>query len=410
MSNASKFWCCFAIICALSAVSFANVAGTSGTILFKPNYDGPATMSLNATGLSIGSTQGTANLNVSGNAIISGSLCIGTNVANSANLYVSGTLGFGIETITANTTLSGNSMVLADASPFGANIIIMLPPPNACPGRVYNIKKISRSYSATVISDFGIDEQFGFELYSSNDAFLPSISLLSSGTNWYALNGNTLRGRPPIASSNLVAWFKFDETTGTVAKDSSAFGKSGNLMNSQTFSGCTMSGRRGHGLFFDGTNDYIQGSGTTGANLTANFSIGFWAKPKTVTGGTIRIVGCSSTAGSKGWSFGFANNTLLFTTPGVKDYGSSPCLTADTWVHIIAAYGSSNDITFYTNGVFFQTLTHNVAMNPNVNDPLVIGVWITKNAQFFSGLLDDIRIYNKVLTASEISLIYNDYY
>lgn len=74
-----------------AGVLCCDVKGTQGYIDFDANADQQREARLDGTGLKIGSSAPSANLDVSGNGIITGTIAIGTTTAPSSNLWVEGT-------------------------------------------------------------------------------------------------------------------------------------------------------------------------------------------------------------------------------------------------------------------------------------------------------------------------------
>jgi len=92
----------------------ADVRSANGTIKFDVNSDSAEEMFLNSTGLGVGVSPST-KLHVNGNALITGPLFIGGS-SGSDDLNIRGTIGYQVQTVNANATLSGNTTVLVDTS------------------------------------------------------------------------------------------------------------------------------------------------------------------------------------------------------------------------------------------------------------------------------------------------------
>ena len=190
----------------LSCALIADVKSTTGQIKFDTQMDNQAEMTLNATGLGIGTTP-SSNLHVAGNTVISRSLSIG-GTSGSSNLNINGTIGFGFETVSENTILSSNSIVLVDSS--SDNIIITLPYAGNVTGRHYTIKKISTEHSVWLSGGGNlIDTARCIEFLSGEHSY---CSVLSNGSQWLITNSST--HSLGVAADNLIGWWKMDAMAG----------------------------------------------------------------------------------------------------------------------------------------------------------------------------------------------------
>jgi hypothetical protein len=199
-----KWWLLFIVytLIIFCSHSSAAVESNTGNIHFDVNSDGVPEASLISGSLAVGSNfTPSANLHVQGNALVSGDLSVG-GTSGCSNLNIQGTMGFSIETISDNTTLSGNSLVFVNTS--AGNITVTLPYAGNVLGRIYTIKHISVSNKVTISPTSGfIDGYDNLEMTPSNTA-LPFVHLISSSsTRWhilaesgtsdavYSLSGNT---------------------------------------------------------------------------------------------------------------------------------------------------------------------------------------------------------------------------
>src|SRR5262249_8731703 len=78
-------------------------------------------------------------------------------------------------------------------------------------------------------------------------------------------------------------------------------------------------------------------------------------------------------------------------------------LSANTWTHLTLTYNGST-LTLYRNGVAVATSTASGTLSPN-SGTLQIGA--SQFGEYFKGLIDEVRIYNKALSATEIQTIYH---
>jgi len=180
-------------------------------------------------------------------------------------------------------------------------------------------------------------------------------------------------------------------------------------------------GQVGQALSFDGVDDYVNAnSGTSLDNLSA-ISVSAWIYPKSTGEGTFGAVvsklwdfGGSPT---EGWYFGFtgsANSKLYFGVDYATDLQviSSNSVSLNSWQHVVVSWNGSQtavgNVHIYINGVEASYDSQNNAIGSRNNDGdynLIIANTI-QAAQTFDGLIDEVRIYNRALTPSEITQLY----
>ncbi|MHC4216708.1 MAG: hypothetical protein ACYSWP_25465 [Planctomycetota bacterium] len=79
---------------------------------------------------------------------------------------------------------------------------------------------------------------------------------------------------------NLVGWWKFDDTSGTTAVDSSRYKRKGLLKGDLSFKSNSAPGRIGKAIKLDGEDDYIQISGYKGVTGTGPRTVSAWIKTR----------------------------------------------------------------------------------------------------------------------------------
>lgn len=364
-------------------------------------------MTLNATGLGIGISPST-NLHVDGNALVSEQLFIGGS-SGSSNLNVQGTWGTSYQIISSNTTLSDTSYILADTS--SQSVFITLPYAGNCDGRQYHIKRITNQNDLIIQAASGNFEN-GFEEVSfleSNDD-LPYTSFLSASNIWYltyrssqVVMGNILQG--------LVGWWKFDETSSNTASDSSGYGHDATT-NSLDFSGNGITGVIGRGLSFDGTDDYLHANTLAATMANENtFSVSLWAKHSAYVSSTFAISFDNST-NSSAKVFGIypydniSGNGVRVFHNGTSIINQNDGAIADSQFHFFVYVSrSATEHEVYVDGVLTGTSATSKSL-PSDLSQINIGRWGGNDAQYFSGSLDDIRVYNRPLSTSEIQALY----
>ncbi len=208
----------------------------------------------------------------------------------------------------------------------------------------------------------------------------------------------------------LVGWWKFDESSGTTAIDSSGHGNNGTMYSSSTptllttASGCKL----GRCLSLDGTDDYVGTSHTSSLQFYNTGTFSLWYKGPLSSSGSRQIIGYEKDSHGD-YSQGFA---LMRNGDHMRVYWKSGgevvdinqfFLEDETWVHI-SFVNNNGSIQLYKDGSLVGNGTSSGALT--VNDfSIMIGGAIT--SYFVSGSIDDVRIYNRALSASEIEAIYN---
>ena len=384
----------FIILSFFTSSLMADVISSTGQIKFDIQMDNQAEMTLNSTGLGIGTTP-SSNLYVNGNAIITDQVFVGGS-SGSSNLNVNGTIGYGFQTVSSNTTLGEYSAVLVDSS--SDNITITLPYAGNVSGRQYKIKKIS-TYNSVWISGGGnlIDDTSLIELPESND--LASVKLISDGNQWYKIEQKDLS--ETVASENLILWWKLDETSGNTAYDSSS--NDNNSLSADPgllFTG--LEGKYLNTIDFDGSSSFSFPDISTHFSDEATLSV--WLKldsnsPSSGDGGIFSI----TTNGQRS-QYPWTNGDLYFNVFRSTRYQTTDNSSFDKtqWHHLVITSSPGNDnYIIYQNGVPFYVDDGEASI---VLGDRIIG---ESDTHYFNGLMDDFRLYNKSLTANQVVAIYN---
>jgi hypothetical protein len=361
----------FLLLICLGYLSAEGVKSTNGRIDFDVENDGVSEMKLNSVGLGINTT------------------------ATHSTLEVNGSLSFGIESVSSNTDLSGNTLVLADTSM--DNLILTLPTANSCIGRIYQIKKTSLENQLWIESSESIDGFSAAIEMTHQGAYLSKCSLLSDGSQWLLLD-RTSDVFSVVAADNLMGWWKLDGLNGTEAKDSSQYSRTGTLTGF-TLSANGLSGVHQRGLYFDGSNDLIEVDDDDALD-PSEITLTGWLRVSNIdTTGNFFNKGDNS-----GYRFRVSGGyQLQFLDRGnTNNLTGTTVLPKHTWVHA-AVTGNASGLTIYYNGALDNS-NATAYGGPNTADVLEFGRYAT--GERYRGALDDLRVYNKSLSAAEIKAIY----
>jgi YD repeat-containing protein len=203
-------------------------------------------------------------------------------------------------------------------------------------------------------------------------------------------------GPPP---GSPVAAYNFDEGSGTTLNDRTGKGHTG------TISGATWAaGNTGGALSFNGSSDLVTIADANDLDLTNAMTLEAWVRPASGTADWRTVLMKERPGGLSYvlYSDNAASRPAAYLRLGSTDRpvtGPSD-VPANAWTHLAVTYDAST-IRLYVNGTQVATAatTGNIAVSTGA---LRIGgnsIW----GEFFSGLVDDVRIYNRVLTAEEIN-------
>jgi hypothetical protein len=214
------------------------------------------------------------------------------------------------------------------------------------------------------------------------------------------------------AGTGLVALWKLDETSGTTAADSSGNALKGTLGNYPA-SGWT-TGKIAGALNFNGISNVVSvGSPAALINLT-RYTIAAWIKPRSFGEAKLgRILNKRNSGISAGWSLFLTGDGSAFLRQTFSVTEGAWCTPVNsvalgTWQHVAVAYDNSlatNRPAFYVNGKLVTTTVRTAPSGSKSSDAastLSIGNTAGMD-RTFDGALDDVRIYNRILTASEVS-------
>ena len=197
-----------------------------------------------------------------------------------------------------------------------------------------------------------------------------------------------------------MAWWKFDETNGTIAYDSSGNGYDGNLTNGPTWA----AGKIGGALSFDGVDDLVTINGNwPSGNLPRTISAWFYTNETKV--GNVFTFGDgtrSNTRFSFLVNFGGSKNLYFCGQGNDRLLGTS---TFNQWHQFSITY-SSNLLSAFLNSALITQIS--IDLNTDGSMPLIIGSnSLTRDDEFFLGKLDDIRVYDRGLSEAEVQALYN---
>jgi prepilin-type N-terminal cleavage/methylation domain-containing protein len=216
--------------------------------------------------------------------------------------------------------------------------------------------------------------------------------------------GTDVTVNPLFGATGLVGYWNFDEGTGTTAYDSSGSGNNGGWYGTTPY---YVTGKVGpYTGNFDGSTDYVDAGVSTVLNFgSGNFSMVAWIKTSQTPSVVGRIITKRAAGGDSSWYSLFINPSGYLQLETTGGNGNSTVAVNNGQWHQIVAVKVGTAISYYVDGSAAGTTTG--AANITTTSNLTIGDWIgAPGTQNFSGQIDDVRIYNRALSQSEISQLY----
>jgi hypothetical protein len=199
-----------------------------------------------------------------------------------------------------------------------------------------------------------------------------------------------------------------DSLKGSLLADKTPYENDGTIYGA-TFT-TDRKGKANSAMSFDGVNDYINCGNGASLNITDKITISAWVKP----------VGPHEDGYGGIWhdGAGSTRNRILLANDGalLAQYiiggvyascqTSSGVIPLNTWKQVIFTYNGS-EIAFFVDGVKKSSTLANGGISPSSGNRQI--GWGHGETYHFNGLIDDVRIYNRALSETEIKTLYNSY-
>ncbi|MHC4676577.1 MAG: LamG domain-containing protein, partial [Planctomycetota bacterium] len=204
-----------------------------------------------------------------------------------------------------------------------------------------------------------------------------------------------------IDDPNILAWWRLDETMGDTILDHSGYGHHGTLSGDPA----RVVGMINQAVEFNGSDQYGGIMGFSGPNDINEVTYCMWVKADVITGnhkmwftnessgfGRVR---CRVNNGNWGFQHGqgATGNNIEVTSPA----------TADVWTHFAGVRINNDSLELFIDGVSMAT-TPFLVPGAQANPSSIGGEWRggTDLRHMFDGVIDDVRVYDHALTASEV--------
>ncbi len=238
---------------------------------------------------------------------------------------------------------------------------------------------------------------------SGNKELMLALFALALPGALAAANG----GKPVTldADPNLVGWWKFDETTGSIAADSSGHQRDGTLKGDLSFDKGSAPGKAGKALRFDAKDAVIEIKDYQGIGGTRPRTVAAWIKTASSRG---EIVSWGKEDFGQMFTVGYLRGRAGITPRGGYLYMNAETHN-DQWHHIAVVVQKAelpnlhDDVKLYLDGAPAE-----------IHDIGLLDLWPIQTGQElpvrigrgFTGLLDDLRFYDRVLSEEEVNALF----
>ena len=224
-------------------------------------------------------------------------------------------------------------------------------------------------------------------------------------------------------TEGLVGYWDFEEGSGGLTSDKSGNGNDGSLENGPEWAGGIVplsGGKEGGGaLQFDGSDDKVVLANAL-SSLTDAFTVSLWAyidPADPVLNGNLAYIFDTGNYSTDGFIFfwddrglsgqnnGFDLNGTLETSGAVNMVTTNDTITSAGWYFLVARHNKDTGSSIFINGVIEESGDYNEAVVEPTGTPYLGAK--DGNDEWFSGLIDEVRIYNRALSAEEIRYHYN---
>jgi hypothetical protein len=216
-----------------------------------------------------------------------------------------------------------------------------------------------------------------------------------------------------IPTAGLVGYYPFSGNMNDLSGSNNNAINNGATLTSDRF------GNANAAYSFDGTSNYATITNALLPATPSSYSINYWTYAfATMPGAGIVITDRYGSDAQCRYKYDSHINSTnqydirMYNYTTVNEVLSPNKISNNTWILISIVYDlASSTLKLYENGVMVGSTPSNIWNS--ANNPTTIGAWGAGTCSpspntFFNGKIDDIRIYNRALTASEITSIFNE--
>jgi len=272
------------------------------------------------------------------------------------------------------------------------------------------------------ISNVGMDLETNGGLVwmkSRDNTYNPTLydSVRGTGTSKAIYSNEVVAENTYPTINNFVSFDANGFTVGATSHANNIINKTGDNLVAWCWKG---GGLLNKSASFNGSSSKIVLPNTSlGITDASNFSISYWFNTNSVTQDNQSVIwangsnagarfgsgiNSSSQGGDTSVYFGVGTSSFTYVNSGTSAF------TANTWVHVVCVKSSTTGMSLYVDNVLKATNTGatGAASSTATADNRIGGYKTTAESSWFNGSIDQVRVFNKAISASEVTALYNE--
>jgi hypothetical protein len=209
-------------------------------------------------------------------------------------------------------------------------------------------------------------------------------------------------------TSGLSAYWKFDDGSGTTAKDSSSFG---NTITLNAPAATWTTGQILGAITVGASTGSVAASSTPSLN-PKRITVAMWIRPTSIGSFTTALIKTSTASWNDGYGLaqigraGYTNVLSFWINNYAGAGNAGVVIPLSTWSFVVGTYDGSN-VKFYLNGVLASTSPAFTAAMVSSTNVVQVGTGASVSGSNTVGKIDETRVYSRALTGVQILALYN---
>lgn len=267
--------------------------------------------------------------------------------------------------------------------------------------------------SALSIQSVGTPKHGTATIVSGKIVYTPAADFLGSDAFAYTATDGAESGVSHVTVKvgyfDGTYWFPFNQTTGLTTEEAGGLA-SATLHGYASANAPWVDGKANHAITFDGTSNYVSIDDFSGILGTNPRTIAAWVKTTySATSGDKPIVAWGPNSSGNKWTFLMNSSGLLRLECTGGYVVGSRLLNDGAWHHVAATFvndgsPSALDIKLYVDGTP-ETLSKSQGVTINTTSSGEVNIGTDIQSRFWQGAIDEVRIFNRALSAAEVLAI-----